>query len=149
MSRQFFYKNTKHELSVASLTDTTAPTFAGVTSVTQNSNGSLTANATAATDISNPIRYELYISTTNIGLFNTSNISLVSYSLPMTVYTDSSGDLLVYGDYYIGLRAVDAVGNRETNTVTIQETSLGVPDYSVIDKLNQILANTNLIPATL
>jgi len=147
MASQFFYKKIKHKLSIASITDTTPPTFSGISSLTANANGSFTANATAATDTSNPIRYEAYVSTTNVGLFNTANIAVISTALPIVIFTDANGDVLENIAYYVGMRAVDAVGNRETNTASIQETSEGVPDNSVINKLDQILAKTNNLPA--
>jgi hypothetical protein len=60
-------------------------------------------------------------------LFQTSNITAVTRQLSYDVFTLPNGTLLQSGIvYYIGVRAVDAVGNRDANTVILNQTSPGI-----------------------
>jgi hypothetical protein len=168
MASQFFGDYFKHKVANAAITDLTPPTFGGITGLTPLGNGALSVNATPGTDALSPIRYEIYISTSNVGLFSLSNICSVVTSFPANVFQDASGVLLSNQLYYVGVRAVDNVGNRETNTAILSATSLGVSSASVLGQLTQInnligspasgtvsldLAdikkNTDLIPAAL
>jgi len=121
-----FYQETPN----ASVTDLTPPTFAGIDSVSDRPNGSLRVQWLAATDSTTPIRYEIYVqASTATGLFNTANIALVSNSLSQDVYQLANGSNLIKGTvYHVGVRAVDAVGNRDSNLVSLSETSVGVLD---------------------
>jgi hypothetical protein len=168
MASQFFGDYFKHKVANAAITDLTPPTFGGITGLTPLGNGALSVNATPGTDALSPIRYEIYISTSNVGLFSLSNICSVVTSFPANVFQNASGSLLTAQLYYVGVRAVDNVGNRETNTAILSATSLGVSSASVLGQLTQInnligspaagtvsldLAdikkNTDLIPAAL
>ncbi|CAB4125175.1 hypothetical protein UFOVP53_74 [uncultured Caudovirales phage] len=140
MARQFFKGSFKHKVSNSAITDLTMPTFAGITSLIANPNGSLSINASAATDVSTPVKYEIYISTTNVSLFSLSNISLIVNSLPCLAFQDSSGNILTSQLYYVGIRAVDSVGNRNTNTVILSATSVGMPDTSTFSLLTSLNA---------
>jgi hypothetical protein len=126
------FKVIEQRASGACTLDTTPPTNTGITSVTANDNGSLSVVSSVATDATAPIRYEYYISTTNVGLFNTSNICLIKNSPNADIFTDANEDLLTSQLYYVGVRAVDGAGNRETNTLDDSATSLGVPDNSIL-----------------
>lgn len=168
MASQYFADSFKHRVGTASISNTTPPTFAGITGLTAASNGSLTVAATAGTDPQTPIRYEIYISTSNVGLFSLSNICSVVTQFPANIFQNASGALLTNQLYYVGVRAVDNVGNRETNTAILSATSAGVSSASVTGQLTQIInligspvagtvsldisevkKNTDLIPATL
>lgn len=112
----------------ACVVDLTPPAFAGITGLIVNGDGSLTASWSAGADTSNPIRYEVYVqATTATGLFNIANIQQIVTGNSARVFTTPSGDYLQFAQtYHVGVRAVDAVGNRETNTVSDSEISTGV-----------------------
>lgn len=110
----------------ACVLDITPPTFAGITSLSMNSNGSLVASWSAATDASTPVRYNVYIQkTTATGLFSVT--PYITQGLSIKLYDDASGIRLAYGEtYYVGVRAVDAIGNMETNTTSLSAVTTGV-----------------------
>lgn len=132
-----------HVSNGACVDDVTPPTFAGIASLSANANGSLSASWAAATDTATPIRYEIYVqASTAIGLFSTSNIAMITNQLSAGIYSLSDASLLLSGVvYFVGVRSVDSVGNRDSNTASLSEISNGVPDDSVasiINALNQI-----------
>lgn len=114
--------------SQACITDLTPPTFAGVNFVTRGSLGQIRVLWNTATDASLPIRYEVYVKAdTNSDLFNTVNIALVTTQLQADIFSLPSGSLLQSGTtYYVGVRAVDGVGNRDANLVSLSQTSSGI-----------------------
>lgn len=114
--------------SQACITDLTPPTFAGVNFVTRGALGQLKAFWLAASDTSAPIRYEVYVKAdTNSDLFNQVNIALVTTQLQADIFSLAGGSLLQSGTtYYVGVRAIDGVGNRDTNTVSASQTSSGI-----------------------
>ena len=119
-----FYQGT----SQACLVDLTPPTFSGLSSLDVESRGQIRATWSAGTDVSNPIRYEVYIQpTTATGLFSTSNIVALTPNLQFDIYTLPDGSFLTNGvTYFVGIRAVDAVGNRDGNTVSNSVVSTGI-----------------------
>lgn len=143
---QFFNDEFTQSSTGTSIPDTTAPTFAGVSGLLANPNGSLRASWSAATDGSE-VRYEVYINTSNVGLFSLSNRAVITVSTTIDVFTLANNSLLTATTYYVGVRAIDTYGNRETNVVILNEDSLGVVDADIIELLNSIKINTNLIPA--
>lgn len=143
---QFFNDEFTQSSTGTSIPDTTAPTFAGISGLLANPNGSLRASWSAATDDSE-VRYEVYISTSNVGLFSLSNRAVITVSTTIDVFTLANNSLLTPTTYYVGVRAIDTYGNRETNIVILNEDSLGVVDADIIALLNSIKINTNLIPA--
>lgn len=129
MASQFFPATYKHLTSSAAITDIVAPTFAGVATVVVQSRGQIRATWLVGTDaISNPIRYEVYVQAgTATGLFSTSNIIGITDKLQLDFWQTPDGNFLVNGTtYYVGVRAVDAVGNRDSNTVNQNVISTGV-----------------------
>lgn len=114
--------------SQACIIDTTPPVFAGINFVTRGSLGQIRALWNSATDVSLPIRYEVYIkSDTNSDLFNTVNIALVTTQLQADIFSLPGGSLLQSGTtYYVGVRAIDGVGNRDANLVSLSQTSSGI-----------------------
>jgi hypothetical protein len=110
----------------ACVEDVTPPTFAGIATLTQEQTGALTAGWLAATDLTAPITYEVYVqAATATGLFALT--PQCTKALSLTIYEDSLGNLLEYQVmYYVGVRARDGVGNIETNVVTLNATSNGV-----------------------
>lgn len=121
---QSFYMGT----SDACIVDLTPPVFSGINFLDVESRGQIRAGWAAATDANAPIRYEVYIQeTTSAGLFNTANIVAITPNLIFDIFTMPDGSFLVNGTvYFVGVRAVDAVSNRDTNTVSLNVISTGV-----------------------
>ena len=98
----------------------TAPTFSGISSATPNVDGSVTlAWSTATGGSATPIRYKLYVASGSVSgtvLFaSTSSFEVVGVT-SFKIYTDSTGATLAPGaTYTFGVRAVDSIGNMETN----------------------------------
>lgn len=119
-----FYQGT----SQACIVDLTPPTFGGINFLDVESRGQIRAGWSAATDATPPIRYEVYIkASTATGLFNTTNIIAVTPNLQYDIFTLPDGSFLINGTtYYVGVRAIDGVNNRDSNTVSMSVISTGV-----------------------
>lgn len=133
--------------SQACLTDITAPTFSGITGLTANINGSLTASWSAATDATTPIEYDVYVqAATATGLFSSSNLALITPVLSAHIYVLNDLSRLVKDiTYFVGVRARDAVGNVNTNTTSLSAMSTGVLDddlASLASKLNLMIGDS-------
>jgi hypothetical protein len=128
MSDIFVNDNFYQGTSQACIVDLTPPTFAGITSLTVQSRGQIRAIWAAATDATAPIRYEMYIKAgTATGLFSTSNIIAITPNLQFDTFTMPDGSFLVNGTtYYVGIRAIDAISNRDSNIVSMSVISTGV-----------------------
>lgn len=114
--------------SSACMLDVTAPTFAGVSSLIPQSDGSLLASWTAATDATPPIYYEVFIKQGSAtGLFSTTPLATRDTSLKI-YYVPGGSVLQKDSTYYVGVRARDSAGNIETNTVSLSAVSSGVID---------------------
>lgn len=114
--------------SQACIVDLTPPVFAGVSSLTIQPLGQIRVQWAPGTDISNPIRYEVYVKPIDsINLFNSINLVAITDKLQFDVFTLSNGTLLGSGiQYYVGVKAVDAVGNRDNNLVSMSILSTGI-----------------------
>lgn len=120
-----FYQGT----SQSCIVDLTPPTFAGISSASVESRGQIRATWAAATEATSlPVRYEIYVkASTNTGLFSTTNIIGITDKLQYDFWQTPDGAFLVNGTtYYVGVRAVDAVGNRDSNLVDDSVISTGV-----------------------
>ena len=119
-----FYMGT----SQACIVDLTPPVFSGLNFLDVESRGQIRAGWSAGTDANNPIRYEVYIQATTVtGLFNTANIAGITDKLQLDIFTLPDGSFLQNGTtYHVGVRAVDALGNRDTNVVSNSVISTGV-----------------------
>lgn len=109
----------------ASLPSSVAPTFAGISGLTQNADGSLQASWSAASLVPNPpVKYEIYIQQGSVfGLFNVLNLQNTTTKLTAKIEEDANGNVLQIGaNYFVGVRAIDAYGNRETNTISLNQT---------------------------
>lgn len=128
MASQYFGGHFKHKVAVAAITDVTAPTFSGITFLDVESRGQIRAGWSAASDATAPIRYEVYIKAgTATGLFNVANIVAVTPNIQYDIFTMPDGSFLVNGTtYYVGIRAIDGVSNRDSNTVSMSVISTGV-----------------------
>ena len=128
MPNIFIENNAYHGTSQACIIDLTPPTFAGITSLDVESRGQIRSGWSAATDATAPIRYEVYIkASTATGLFSTTNIIAVTPNLQYDIFTLPDGSFLQNGTtYYVGVRAIDGVNNRDSNTVSQSVISTGV-----------------------
>jgi len=121
------------DLPDACVVDVTPPTFAGIATLTANSNGSLTATWLAATDANPPLRYEVFVQkNTATGLFVPGNMVMITDQLQATVFTDADWDVIDSGVWFVGVRAIDGVGNEDSNLVSLSAVSVGVIDASVL-----------------
>lgn len=135
----------------ACIIDLTPPTFAGINFLTRGVLGQLKAIWLAATDLSSPIRYEVYVQAEPASnLFNTANIALVTTNLQADVFALADGSLLQSGvKYFVGVRAVDAVGNRDNNIVSMFQTTPGITGATnaningvfAVNNSNQLIAS--------
>lgn len=118
----------KQESALACITDLTPPTFAGISFLTLGALGQLQVQWLAATDVSIPVAYEVYVKPlTSVGIFNSINLALVTKQLQASIFALGNGSLLQPGvQYYVGVRAVDAIGNRDNNVVVLSQISPGI-----------------------
>lgn len=126
-----------HTESDACTPDTTPPTFAGITTLTAASNGSLLAAWSAGSDSTPPISYQVFIqAATATGLFSSGNLVAVTRNLSQRVFTLADQTTYLVGNttYFVGVRASDAVGNVDANTVSASAVSTGV----VPDNFNEV-----------
>jgi sucrose-6-phosphate hydrolase SacC (GH32 family) len=102
------------QIFLATMTlDETGPTFEGAREVTDLGAGNVRIDWEAATDPSLPIRYEVFVDTdpTELGI-----------EVPVAVSGDTSVEvegLRVDHTYHVWVRATDALGNPDANTVVI------------------------------
>jgi hypothetical protein len=128
MSYSQYFSKSSFLASQASLSVTTPPTFSGISSLVAQTNGSLLVSWNPATFAATPGSYDVYIqANTATGLFSAANMVISPISSPAYVFQLPNGTLLVNGTtYYVGVRAQDAVGNVDTNTVILSAVSSGV-----------------------
>jgi hypothetical protein len=140
---------TKQRSSQACIIDLTPPTFAGIDFLTRGPLGQLRVSWLTATDATNPIRYEIYVKPNDsLNLFSTSNIAFITSQLNAEIFTLGNGTLLQTGvRYYVGVRAVDAIGNRDNNTISLNQTSPGITGATnaQINGVFAVNTNNNLI----
>lgn len=146
---QYFGGSFEGLLPSACLADTTPPTFAGVSASVAQPNGSVLVSWAAGTDTTPPIRYEVYVQASSpTGLFSLSNISQISTGTSAYVYTlNDTSRLQKNVTYYFGVRAVDAVGNRNTNTTSTSAVSTGVLDDDMATIAASLAATELLLAA--
>jgi hypothetical protein len=135
----------------AALPSFVAPTFAGIVGLIQNLDGSLSANWAPASLVPNPpVRYEVYIqANTSVGLFNTFNLQNVTQNINSRMFTDSTGNVLSIGTtYHVGIRAVDAYGNRETNTASLNQTITNANFNTLAGAVWDVIRTTKSTPGT-
>jgi hypothetical protein len=112
-------------------TDQTAPTFAGLKTLTDYGFPGFRLAWDAATDNSGPITYKVYATTTPGG-FN--------FAAPDLTTTDTTADLkgLTVGqDVYLLVRATDALGNTSTTDKVVAAT----PTRVIVDSDQNALVN--------
>jgi hypothetical protein len=131
--------------SQACIIDLTPPTFGGITFLTRGALGQLRASWAAATDLSSPIKYEVYVQAeTDLNLFNVVNIAFITPNLQADIFSLANGTLLLSGvRYYVGVRAVDSVGNRDSNTINFFQTTPGITGATNAEINGVFAVNTN------
>lgn len=119
-----FYQGT----SQACIVDLTPPTFAGINFLDVQSRGQIRAGWSVATDATAPIRYEVYVqASTATGLFNQANIIAITPNLQYDIFNLPDGSFLQNGTtYYVGVRALDGVNNRDNNVTSMSVISTGI-----------------------
>jgi len=138
----FLFSILTFELPNVISADTTPPVFKGVSDIKAIPEvAGLIVYWESATDDSPPITYEIYMATSS----GKQNFSHPSY------ITQNSTNMRIYGlkpetDYYIVVRAVDSLGNRENNTVEKHaKTSTAVPFPSNNNGINIIIIFTIIV----
>ena len=123
----------------ACVLDLTPPVFLGLGTLVPQANGSLFATWLAASDSNSPIEYLIYVQKlTASGLFLLPP-AYIRTALDVLIFQDSLGALLQAGEiYFVGVRAKDALGNLETNLVTLNVLSAGVLTNTLAQIANQI-----------
>ena len=107
----------------------TNPTFAGITSLTPQSNGSLLASWSAGTTPNPILEYDVYIQLgTATGLFSSGNKTRTTFGTSIYLFTlaDSTTLLVAGSTYFVGVRARDPLGNVSVSTASLSATSTGV-----------------------
>lgn len=125
---QLIYGGIKQQSSNMCVVDLTPPTFSGINFLDVETRGQIRAGWAAGTDITLPVRYEIYIQPDVVtNLFNTVNIVAITPNLQYDIFTLPNGSFLQNGTtYYVGVRAIDGVGNRDGNTVSLNVISTGI-----------------------
>jgi hypothetical protein len=123
----------KQESSQACIVDLIPPVFGGISFLGLGVLGQFQIQYSAGLDPSTPVRYEIYIQAgTATGLFNLINVALVTQSLTTDLFALADGSLLVPATtYFVGVRAVDAVGNRDSNLVSLSLVSPGITGANI------------------
>lgn len=123
----------------AAISDLTPPTFAGITGATPNTDGSITALWSAASDATPPIEYNIYIAlgvVSAAALFVPGNLVTISPALTTSKRIFTLADQTTYlvngQQYTMGVRAKDAVGNIDTNLVIQTPTAIASGNLPVV-----------------
>lgn len=130
-----FYQSTPN----ASVSDLTPPTFAGITGTTPNTDGSITASWSPASDATGPIEYNIYIALGVVNaatLFQASNLVKIApagtTSTRVFTLADQSTYLVNGQQYTMGVRARDAVNNMDSNTALQTPTAIASGNLPVV-----------------
>jgi|694.fasta_scaffold19121_10 hypothetical protein len=137
--------------SQACIVDLTPPVFSGINLLVRGLIGQLRASWSAGTDATPPISYEVYCKPfTASGLFNVANICGITSQNNFNIFALADGTLLQPGvEYFVGVRAIDAVGNRDTNLVSLSQSSPGIAGVTsgqiggvfAVNEQNQLIAS--------
>jgi hypothetical protein len=151
VANQLVTGGAKQRSAQACIVDLTLPTFAGISFLNVGVLGQLQVQWLAATDPALPIRYEIYVqANTATGLFHLTNIALVTEALNADVFSLASGQLIQAAtQYFVGVRAIDGVGNRDINSVSLSQISPGITGANLatisgifsINETNQLIGS--------
>ena len=139
---QYFTNAISHTLPSTCYPDTTPPSGGAIASIANNTDGSIRVTWPAASDSSVPIRYRVFLqASTATGLFNSLNQVFEGPGLLFDIYRDASGNPITNGvTYYAGVRAVDAVGNVNTNTTSLSVLATGISYDNLAGLINTVKA---------
>lgn len=143
---QYFSEVSDQELPGACTPDVTPPVFTGVSGLVPKNNGAIQVLFGSATDDTNPIDFLIYISLGDVDaatLFQSQNLVEIApagcsgtfvFTLGKGVWPNVNSPVFIIKDqeYTFGVRARDAVGNVETNTVVMKTTAIGSVDLATI-----------------
>lgn len=123
----------------------TNPTFAGIVSLTPQSNGSLLASWAAGTTPNPILEYDVYIQlSTATGLFNSGNKTRTTFGTSIYLFTlaDSTTLLVAGSTYFVGIRARDPLGNQSTSSASVSAVSTGVSPsrYLALTDISTVVA---------
>ncbi len=114
--------------------NTGTPTFGGISTIADTmQGGTLQLSWSEAVDSSPPITYNIYSATTSAGQ-NFASPPFATTSATSTYITSLTNDQV----YYIVVRAENALGNEETNTVELATAPTCVPDLSITQSVSNI-----------
>jgi hypothetical protein len=114
--------------------DPSSPTFAGISGLTAEANGSLKVIFSLAAGLNPPLTYRTFIKEGSAtGLFDAANLAEVLAASPGYIFNLPNGTLLQKNHtYYVGVRAVNGLGIVETNSVSLSAASQGVLDENAL-----------------
>jgi hypothetical protein len=139
MAGAIAFTEMQQETPQACLVDLTPPTGGAVSGVALNPDGSIRVQWPAAADVSEPIRYNVFMKLgTATGLFDDENIIGCVKGLFLDIYRQVDGQPLQLGEtYHFGVRAEDALGNVNQNTTSLSIVASGLQVQALV---SQILA---------
>ncbi len=128
----------QQETPQACLVDLVPPVGGVISSLTNNPDGSLRAQWSAASDANLPVTYEVYVQKeTATGLFST--VPFMTRGLSLDIYRDSFGAMLVQGEtVFVAVRAADALGNVNSNSTTLSITAAGIGYANLLSALSSV-----------
>lgn len=154
---RIFYGVISQRTSQACLVDSTPPTFAGIAGATPENSGSIEAQWALASDSNPPISYEVYIALGAVSagvLFQPSNLVDIAPngSTSKKVFTLGDGTTFLVKNqvYTLGVRARDALGNVEFNTVIQTATAIASGNMAqvyqdLIDDMETVIAEIGAV----
>ena len=139
---ELVHNNVIQSTSQACIVDLIAPTFSGIITLINGSKGQLRATWAAGTDATLPVRYEIYVKAlTATGLFSAINLIALTDKLQFDVFSLSDGTFVQSGvTYYVGVRAIDGVGNRDSNVASLSVVSTGITGAVTVYEANGAFA---------
>lgn len=137
---QYFADRFSFLTSDACTPDVTPPVGGAISSLTNNTDGSLQVGWPTATDPSVPLRYQVFVqAATATGLFSSGNKVFEGPGNAFSVYKDAAGVPITAGTtYFVGVRAVDAVGNVNTNTTSLSIVATGLSFATLTALINAV-----------
>lgn len=119
--------------------DITPPTFAGITSATPNTDGSISVAWALASSTKTPIEYHIYIALGSVSaatLFQSANVATPvpagKTSGRVFLLPDQATYLVKDQQYTIGVRSNDSYGFEDTNTAIQVVTAIASGNFPVV-----------------
>ena len=120
------------KLANSQVSNSTAPTFSGISGVTPNNDGSFTLSWSAATGaFATPVEYDIYVALGSVSassLFVSGNMVETSQNNATSANVSTLANLTTYfvnGQVYtFGVRAVSSTSISDTNTTIMTATAI-------------------------